>query len=195
MAEFILFSKEFPFEYFNKKKNLIYLSAAKGSYPHLMRKKEYFERYFCDNFAPFDYTQAAIDNADIIAFGGGDTFNYVGLDKQFNFPKDKTYIGISAGSVLMGKNIGLSTFFDENEEGVPLTFADTAGFGFINAIIKPHWQRLDNEVRRFIGQAYTDYYNRTTGGNARFIAIRDNEALWIKPCGSEVWINAPETPM
>lgn len=194
MPEFILFSKEFPFDGYDKKRNLVYLSASKGSAPHMMRKKEYFKRYFCYNFTPFDYTQAAIDNADIIAFGGGDTFNYAGLAKQFNFPKDKTYIGISAGSVLMGKNIGLSTFFDENEEGVPLTFADTAGFGYVNAIIKPHWQRLNNEVRRFIGQAYTDYYNKTTGDNAKFISIRDDEALWIKPDGSEVWVNAPETP-
>ena len=177
MNEIILFSKEFAIPHYPKVKRAIYISAFKGYPSHILRKREFFTKYFCEEFYPFNYTQSDIDKSDMIVFGGGDTFSFLAIRDMFEWPDNKVYVGISAGSVFLGKNIGFSSLFDDNEDAVPLTYEDTEGLGKVNCIIKPHAERLRNQVQQRMFQNCCDNINETfyTNEHAQPLAIADNE--------------------
>lgn len=95
MNEIILFSKEFAIPRYPKVKRAIYISAFKGYPSHILRKREFFTKYFCEEFYPFNYTQSDIDKSDMIIFGGGDTFSLLAIRDIFEWPDDKIYVGIA----------------------------------------------------------------------------------------------------
>ncbi len=94
-------------------------------------------------------------NYDVIYFCGGNTFYLLdrirktGFDeiiKKFVKELDKVYFGVSAGSIIMGPDIKISSIDDENEVGLK----DLTGLNIINIIISPHYCKEEREtVKKF----------------------------------------------
>ena len=93
------------------------------------------------------------NNFDVILVGGGNTFyllKYVeesGFDKAIKLFLDKggIYFGISAGSIIAGKDISSSGWdpnWDENEVGLK----DFQGLGLVDFIIIPHYELARKKV-------------------------------------------------
>ena len=177
MNEIILFSKEFAIPHYPKVKRAIYISAFKGYPSHILRKREFFTKYFCEEFYPFNYTQSDIDKSDMIVFGGGDTFSFLAIRDMLEWPDNNIYFFIIEIIFFICIIIGFSSLFDDNEDAVPLTYEDTEGLGKVNCIIKPHAERLHNQVQQRMFQNYCDDINETfyTNEHAQPLAIADNE--------------------
>jgi dipeptidase E len=93
---------------------------------------------------------------DIIYVGGGNTFKLLKFAKEANF--DKTvqsllnrggiYIGVSAGSLIVGPSIQISNEVHPDKNEVGLT--DFTGFNIVNLIIFPHYSpELEEEIKSF----------------------------------------------
>ncbi|MFA6249944.1 MAG: peptidase E [Candidatus Shapirobacteria bacterium] len=86
-----------------------------------------------------------IKEADVLVFSGGNTFHLMswlrksGLDIMLpELLKNKVYVGISAGSMVVSKSIFLTSdkpIFDENRLGV----TDDTGLGLVDFYIRPHF--------------------------------------------------------
>jgi dipeptidase E len=97
---------------------------------------------------PKDVWLPRLQDADIYLFGGGNTFHLAhslqksGLDKLLpELLKTRIYMGISAGSVITGKNITLSDSVRLYSEDIGNVDA-MHGLGFVDFQIRPH---LDSE--------------------------------------------------
>lgn len=93
---------------------------------------------------------------DFIYVGGGNTFKLLKFAKEMEF--DKTvdsllkkggmYIGVSAGSLIVGPSIQIANEVhpDKNEVGM----TDFAGFNIVDLIIFPHYSSdLEEEIKSF----------------------------------------------
>lgn len=85
-----------------------------------------------------------IKEADVILFGGGNTFYLMswirksGLDKELpDLLKTRVYMGISAGSMVPTKNLRMSTSQKSFSEKV-FPLKDDEGLGFVDFHIRPH---------------------------------------------------------
>jgi dipeptidase E len=96
-----------------------------------------------------DQWQPRLESADVLLFGGGNTFHLMywikksGLDKLLpNYLKTKVYVGISAGSIITGKSIFLT-------QAKKLYYPDLKGaqneefleelLNIVNFSIRPHF--------------------------------------------------------
>jgi len=117
------------------------------------------------------YSEVA--DSDVIYVCGGNTFHLLdrvrktGFDrviKQF-LEEDKVYIGVSAGSILMGPNIEITKLGDKDICGV----TDFTGLGYTNTAITPHCNKKEHKkVEKFKKKA--DY---------PILPLTDNQALLI----------------
>lgn len=85
-----------------------------------------------------------LEEADILLFGGGNTFHLMhwmeksGLKELLpKMLKTKIFIGISAGSMITGKSLDLSTSERLYEEKVD-DGAKDEGLGYVDFLVRPH---------------------------------------------------------
>ncbi|KKR78054.1 MAG: Peptidase S51 dipeptidase E [Candidatus Curtissbacteria bacterium GW2011_GWA1_40_9] len=97
-----------------------------------------------------DQWRPRLDVADVLLFGGGNTFHLIywirksGLDKLLpHYLKTKIYVGISAGSIIMGKSIFLShakKLYYPDFKGTP----DERFLELVDFSIRPHLNNKPN---------------------------------------------------
>jgi len=98
---------------------------------------------------PREIWEPRLREADVLLFEGGNTFHLMhwikksGLDKLFpELLKDKIYIGISAGSMVMTQSLFLSEsklLYDED----PGDVAQDKALGYVDFNIMPHFNSAD----------------------------------------------------
>jgi dipeptidase E len=90
-----------------------------------------------------EYDETVSDDTTILYVAGGNTFHLMYFAQKSAFQKTITdlldkgglYIGVSAGSIIMGKTIaGASILGDENT----IALKDLNGFNYVNNTIFPH---------------------------------------------------------
>lgn len=106
----------------------------------------------CEEFDIVDFTAmpkeqwlSRFQNADILMFGGGNTFHLIysmresGLEEELpELLKNRIYVGISAGSMVTAKNIDLSTstpLYMENPGNIEVKH----GLGYVDFQVRPHF--------------------------------------------------------
>lgn len=138
-----------------------------------------------------DAIKSAFENVDAIVFGGGNCFYLSYLAKQkgiFDFLpeilKSKVYVGISAGSMIAGKNFNLSSQALAREEQISAIDYNNLGpageslgetFGLVDFVFKPHLNSTESANLR------TEEYVRSVAhrGNGKIYAMDDNSAIQI----------------
>jgi len=111
-----------------------------------------------------------IENADVIYVCGGNTFYLLqkiresGLDQLLpNFKG--LYVGVSAGSIVVGPNIEVSAPWDEND----VKLSDTTGINIVDFAVVPHYQRKDQTIVEGL-KSQADY---------EILELTDNQAVLI----------------
>ena len=137
------------------------------------------------DFAEIDFFDAEKEDAsrlrdyDVIYVAGGNTFYLLhhlrksrvdAVLKNTLRSRPTLYIGVSAGSIIVGKSIASST--DENAVGLQ----DLTGLELLDAVIIPHFGDHKKEI-----------YERMIEHGHRAIRIRDGHALIIED-GKELFV-------
>jgi dipeptidase E len=139
------------------------------------------------NDFPVEESKRLLDDADVISIEGGNTFHLLnslknlGLDKylkeksETDLYRDKIYIGVSAGSIITGPNIGVATIepADENKCGLK----DLTALGLVDFEVSPHCPgvvSLENTE---------DYAKRTSN---EVIAIGNGEGVYVTSMGFNI---------
>ena len=122
---------------------------------------------------------SGLRNYGVVYVAGGNTFYLLhhlrksGADAVLREMLEKRailYIGVSAGSIIMGKSIASSA--DENTVGLQ----DLAGLGLLDAVIIPHFGDHKHAIR-----------DRMTAQGYRVVCLKDGEALVIEH-GREIFV-------
>jgi dipeptidase E len=117
-----------------------------------------------------------LEKMDIINVGGGNTFFLLywvrkcGLDKYLGelLDQGKIYIGVSAGSIIMGPNIESSGWGKERDENV-VHLKDLSGLNFVPFVVYPH---LTEAERKILAE-------KSKTVSYPIIAINDTQALQV----------------
>lgn len=120
---------------------------------------------------------------DIIYVCGGNTFKLLRFSREANFKasvenllnRSGVYIGVSAGSVLVGPSIAIAgeVAADRNDIGLK----DFAGFGITDLIVLPHYStEIEGEASAF-EKRYSVKIERLSNSQAMFIAEDKNILL------------------
>lgn len=120
-------------------------------------------------------------NYDVIAINGGNPFYLLKSMRKANCEvildkliQEKIVIGISAGAIVMQKNINLiAQYSPELNDNVNLT--DFFGFGFSSIELLPHYSRFITKFERFEERARE--YEITN--NCQVIRINDGQAVIV----------------
>lgn len=97
-----------------------------------------------------------LSNADVIYVSGGNTFKLMKFAKERNFGSiiktiadtNVIFIGVSAGSIILGKSIEIASIIggDKNE----VNLKDMSGFGLVNNDIYPHYvDTQEEEIKKY----------------------------------------------
>lgn len=94
-----------------------------------------------------------LEQVDIINVGGGNTFFLLywvrkcGLDKYLGelLDQGKIYMGVSAGSMIVGPNIECSGWGQEPDENV-VHLKDLTGLNFVPFAISPHFSKPERKI-------------------------------------------------
>lgn len=122
-----------------------------------------------------------VNTFDVVYFCGGNTFYLLyhirktGTDKlikKFVKKPGRVYVGVSAGSMIVGPNIDLAEPFDANE----VHLKDKTGLQLIKTMVSPHYCE---EERAFIEE-----YERKT--KQRIVPLTDNQALLVTAHKEEI---------
>ncbi len=119
---------------------------------------------------------------DIIYVCGGNTFKLMKFAREMNFEKDiklllergGVYIGVSAGSLIIGPSIQIADGLDKNE--VELT--DFKGFNIVDAIVFPHYSVEFEERIKSFEDDKKFHIQRLT--NAQALLIKEDTLLLIE---------------
>ena len=107
--------------------------------------------YDFENQGPGDFS-----SYDTIYVCGGNTFKLMKFARQVSFDKDirlllekgGVYIGVSAGSLIVGPSIKIANEIHADKNEVCLT--DFSGFNIVDLIIFPHYSSdLEEEIKSF----------------------------------------------
>ncbi len=116
---------------------------------------------------PKDNWLPRLKKANVIVVGGGDTVYLTeqiikfGLDKELlNLLKSRVYVGISAGSIVTGKNISSSStfLFDDERKNAPF------GLGYTGFYVRPHFnspkfpKMIDSNLKKVSKELDSDLY-------------------------------------
>ncbi|HUW24357.1 MAG TPA: Type 1 glutamine amidotransferase-like domain-containing protein [Patescibacteria group bacterium] len=120
--------------------------------------------------------KSKLEKVDIINVGGGNTFFLLywvrkcGLDKYLKelIDQGKIYIGVSAGSIIMGPNIELSGWKKEWDENV-VNLKDPTGLNLVPFAVSPHFVKEDLSFLKEKSKT-VDY---------PIIAINDTQAVMV----------------
>ena len=100
--------------------------------------------------------QADFSKYNVMFVCGGNTFKLMKFARQVNFDKDiksllergGVYIGVSAGSLIVGPSIQIANEIHPDKNDVSLV--DFNGFNIVNFIIFPHYSsNLEEEIKSF----------------------------------------------
>lgn len=112
-----------------------------------------------------------INSADVIYVCGGNTFYLLqkiresGLDQLLpNF--GGLYVGVSAGSIVVGPNIEVSGPWDEND----VNLSDTTGMNIVDFAVVPHYQRKDQTIVE----------NLKNRADYEIMELTDNQAVLVE---------------
>lgn len=118
-------------------------------------------------------------NIDIIFVCGGNVFYLLDQSIKSGFDqiileksqKDLIYIGSSAGSMIVGKNIELASTFDDRSKAPDLK---SIGIGLIDLTVMPHWgsPKFKDE--------YLSGFNSIYEANTKLILLNDNQYLLVQ---------------
>jgi dipeptidase E len=112
---------------------------------------EVVDFYDFENDEPKD-----LSSYDVIYVCGGNTFKLMKFAREGNFDKDiksllergGVYIGVSAGSIIVGPSIQIAGEVEPDDNEVGLT--DLSGFSITDLIIFPHYSlKLEEEIKAF----------------------------------------------
>jgi peptidase E len=111
-----------------------------------------------------------IKNTEVIYVCGGNTFYLLKKIYESGFDKllqrfNGLYVGVSAGSIVVGPNIEVSAPWDEND----VNLIDTTGLNLVNFSVIPHYQRKDKAIVQ-------ELKNRV---NYEIIELTDSQAVII----------------
>lgn len=112
-----------------------------------------------------------INNADAIYICGGNTFYLLqkiresGLD-QLLPGFGGLYVGVSAGSIVVGPNIEVSAPWDEND----VNLSDTTGMKIVDFAVISHYQRKDQTI-------VNELKNRA---DYEIVELTDNQAVLVE---------------
>lgn len=120
-------------------------------------------------------------NYDVIEINGGNPFYLLKSMKKTKCEtimkeliQEKIVIGVSAGSIIMQKNINLiAQYSPELNEDVNLT--DLSGFGFSSIELLPHYSKFILKLERFEEKA-KEYEIKN---NCKVIRINDGQAVMV----------------
>lgn len=117
-----------------------------------------------------------LEKTDIINVGGGNTFFLLywvrkcGLDKYLGelLDQEKIYVGVSAGSIIMGPSIESAGWGQEPDENV-VGLKDLTGLNFVPFAISPHYVAADESLLK----------EKAKTVNYPIIAINDTQAVQV----------------
>jgi len=127
-----------------------------------------------------------LNDCDVMYIEGGNTFYLLdhvrksGFDTKLKqlLERGKIYVGVSAGSILMGQSIEVSRYGDKDRCGV----TDSAGLKYVPFSITPHYnQDLED------GKA--EHIKKFAQGGDPLIAITDSQAVLVE--GDQISIIGP----
>lgn len=113
-------------------------------------------------------------NIDVVYVCGGNTFYLLDRVRKSGFDavskklieQGVVYLGVSAGSVLAGPDISISSPFDPNDVGL----TDIRGLNLIDKVITPHYDKKEKSIIEDFKQNLP----------YPIIALTDNQALLVK---------------
>ncbi len=129
---------------------------------------------------PQDICLPRIKKADVLLFGGGNTYYLMSWLKKSGLgemlPKlleTRIYVGISAGSMVATKNLRMSTSQKLYSEEV-FSLKDDSGLGYVNFHIRPHFNS------KFFPKLITKYIKESAKEISEPVyAIDDNTAIVV----------------
>lgn len=150
-----------------------------------LAKKQFQENGFSNvDFVDLEtQPEKDLSSYNVIYVCGGNTFKLLKYAKEANFKlsienlleRNGIYIGVSAGSIIVGPSINIAgeVASDKNEIGLE----DLAGFGITNLIILPHYSpELEQEVKTF-EEKYNVIVERIN--NSQAVLIEDGKKFFI----------------
>ena len=155
------------------KEELHYISLSKKELIDLGIEKENIIEYNLDR----DVSDGELENIDVVYMCGGNTFYLLYKVRESKFDekineivnKGIVYVGVSAGSMIIGPDIdvsGIREEWDKNDIGIK----DLTGLNLIKERISPHYINEDKEA--------IQKFERETG--KKVTPLRDNQAILIK---------------
>jgi len=120
-------------------------------------------------------TYTEIKDFDVMYMCGGNTFYLLAQIRKFGFDnviekfisKGKLYLGVSAGSILMGPDIEISGIENADINDVCLT--DFTGLNYINTLITPHY--VEKQKKAIANYQKTVKY--------KIISLTDDQAIIV----------------
>lgn len=127
-----------------------------------------------------------IESADIICFGGGNTYHLLNwvrksglVYKLKELLKTRLYVGISAGSIIVGPDISYNgDIFPEDEK---INLSDLSGLNYISFVVAPHYLSLS-----FSDTKKENMIELSRKLNYPIYAIDDNSAVAVENGREEV---------
>lgn len=143
----------------NRVPTIAYIPSCSDSpgYPWYAKKKAWYEQFGVKDLFYFDLDLEFDSNKitkllshDVIHLSGGNTFYFLNSIKKRNFiPILEKYIsnggvivGVSAGAIVMSKDIAIANFGDQNEIGLQ----DLSALNFCNFDFHPHFDKNNLEL-------------------------------------------------
>lgn len=147
------------------------------------KTKKYYEDMGINNLIYIDleeeYDETQVDDLskyDVIHLSTGNTFKFLSLLKKrrmvwklVGYSKaGGILVGVSAGGIIMGKDITIAKFADVNEVGLDdFTSLDLLGF-----TVKPHWNKWEHRI--------DDFKRYSVEADIKVYVIRDGEAIVVE---------------
>lgn len=153
------------------------------------KTKKYYEAMGINNLIYIDleeeYDETRVDDLskyDVIHLSTGNTFKFLNLlnkrgmtSKLVDYSKDGgILVGVSAGGIIMGKDIDIAKFADVNEVGLD----DFSSLDLLGFTVKPHWDKWEHRIDDFKRYAMED--------DKKIYVLRDGEAIVVE--GDEISI-------
>lgn len=112
-----------------------------------------------------------LKDVDVVYVCGGNTFYLLKKIRESGFDKalknfDGLYVGVSAGSIVVGPDIEVSGPWDENN----VNLTDTTGMRIVDFAVIPHFQRKEQAIVQDLKDK-ADY---------EILELTDNQAVLVK---------------
>jgi len=132
------------------------------------------------NFVDVEKESLSLEGVDLLWVNGGNTFRLLKALKDSNFLEQLLgfsgfYIGVSAGSVVLGPNIEIAKIADENTANIN----DFSGFNIVNFTVFPHYENINDYE-----EAINEFENKH---NVKVERLRNNEAIYMKDGVFKKW--------